>query len=41
MLPLVAGIVATTGLSARVIERTGRYRMWAVLQLADRGTGGS
>jgi EmrB/QacA subfamily drug resistance transporter len=31
MLPLVAGIVLTTGVSGRVIERTGRYRSWAVL----------
>jgi MFS family permease len=31
MLPLVAGIVATTAVSGKVIERTGRYRLWAVL----------
>ncbi len=31
MLPLVGGIVATTAVSARVIARTARYRMWLVL----------
>jgi EmrB/QacA subfamily drug resistance transporter len=31
MLPMVAGIVVTTAVSARVIERTGRYRIWVLL----------
>ncbi len=31
MLPMVAGIVVTTAVSARVIERTARYRIWVLL----------
>jgi hypothetical protein len=31
MLPMVAGIVVTTAVSARVIERTARYRIWVQL----------